>query len=299
MVQSLDYDTIEPRNLWDWELSEDMTALPPARPYHEKTPVSYLLAKGKILFVLGKIVNLLSSFKQYPYEAVLKLDDELHMVYEDLPPHFRMETLEVNDTQSVVNRQAQLQFLYLQGMCVLHRKFFVQGRLNPRFLRSYTRCTESATNLLRQQYFLFQESKVEGSLVAKHWYRISYTSQDFILAAMILVLDIKHRRNEETAESMAVGGGIQPEVLQVLQKACQIWKGESAANKSSEAVQVYRVLANMLLSLGIPETPEIPYVQQASTPVQLSPWMQGPLYLDMSVPELNMDIDWVSCTQRT
>lgn len=178
-------------------------------------------------------------------------------------------------------------------MCVLHRKFFSQGRLDARFEPSYKRCTESALALLAQQHFLYSQAQTKGSLIARHWYRVSYTSHDFILAAMILVLDIRHRRNEASTKGIGIKCTVDSEAIDALQKACIIWKQESEKKISAEAVKVYQVLSNMLNSLGIGEIAEVPQPEQ----VVLSPGLepeQAYMYIaqNFKVPTIDMDIDW-------
>jgi hypothetical protein len=61
MVLGVSSDTLEPRNLHDWELSEDATVLPPSRPLNESTPVTYIIIKGPlcVLLVASMILTIL------------------------------------------------------------------------------------------------------------------------------------------------------------------------------------------------------------------------------------------------
>lgn len=294
MIRERSHDTQPPSNLYDWELAEDMTELPPSRPMTEPTPVSYLIVKGNILFVMGRIVNFLTDLGQYPYDNVLALDSELEKVFNNVPTFFRLRGFDDVDTESpsLVNRRIQLDFLYHQGMCVLHRKFFSQGRLDARFERSYKRCTESALALLAQQHFLYSQAH-KGSLIARHWYRVSYTSHDFILAAMILVLDIRHRRSEATTRDVGIDCTVDSEAIDALQNACIIWKQESEKKTSAEAVKVYQVLSNMLNSIGVGEKVEVPQPEQAVPGPGLEP-DQAYIYnaQNFAVPAIDMEIDW-------
>lgn len=177
MIDTLNSDTHAPRNLHEWELHPDMTVLPPSRPRSEITPISYLLAKDRIVMVLGKILPLLNTLGKVPYEMVLKLDDELANAFEDIPASLKMQNKEISslDPPSLVNKRIQLEFLYHQTVCVLHRKYLVEGRRNVKYIRSYHRCMESAMLLLAQQSFLYREAKSHGLLGDRHWYRVSYT----------------------------------------------------------------------------------------------------------------------------
>jgi len=284
MIREFDHDTAYPRSVYDWELDENMSVLPPSRPDSDTTPVSYMIAKNKILRLSSMIVDLLGSLTQHSYEEVLILDDELSQTYEELPSHLKIQTMETlpSANLSVVNRQVQLEFLYRQSVCILHRKFFTKGRVESRYARSYSRCIESALALLEQQRHLYTHAKNKSLGTSRHWYRVSYTSHDLILAAMILCLDIRHRRTEEIAPGVVNDWTPPPNVLSALEGACQIWKENK--NSSPEAMRVYQVLSAMLDSLGIDEHAEtIPGID--GTGQQQS---QG-----MDMPGTEMDIDWV------
>ncbi|KAK0107235.1 hypothetical protein ONS95_003937 [Cadophora gregata] len=297
MIRNSDIDTAEPINIYDWQLSEDMTVLPPPQPETEPTPVSYLLAKGRILRCLGLIVDFLSALGQYPYSEVLRLDEEMVASFEATPPYLRMQGTESahgSATESLINRRVQLVFLHHQGMCVLHRKFFIRGRSDPRFAPSYNRCISSAVALLELQDFLYTSANA-SFLIATHWYRISYTSHEFILAAMIIVLDIRHRKMERD-DGLDAQVILQPECLSVLPKlykAYQIWKDEAIRKRSPEASKVSQVLSNLLGPLGFfeyinsqPEfVPEIPEMDPQLMPL-------APLGGYGVMPESEMNIDW-------
>jgi hypothetical protein len=177
MINNLDYDTKLPSNLHDWELSEEMTILPPARPLTERTATSYLLSKNEITAIIAKIVPHLNSLGKTSYDTILKLDDDLQNAFAELPSYLRFQNRESTtfDEPSLVSRQIQLEVLYHQTVCVLHRKYFVRGRCDDRHKRSYNRCLESACLLLALQNFLYTQAKTVGGLGNRHWYRVSYT----------------------------------------------------------------------------------------------------------------------------
>lgn len=170
MIRKSDIDTALPRNLFDWELSEDMTELPPARTETATTPVSYLTAKGSILRVLGDIVDFLSAIGPLSYATVMKLDGELAAAFMEIPDYLKLPNLELPPTESpsLVNRRIQLEFLHHQGQCVLHRKFFIRGRSDVRYAPSYERCLSSAVALLKLQDYLYKSSKL-SLLISTHW----------------------------------------------------------------------------------------------------------------------------------
>jgi hypothetical protein len=97
---------------------------------------------------------------------------------------------------SLISRTVQLQFLCHQGMCLLHWKFFTQGRVDSRFSRSYERSVESAAALLSLQDMVHKDAKSRDSVNTSQWLRIPLASHDFILAAMILCLELSKKWEE-------------------------------------------------------------------------------------------------------
>jgi hypothetical protein len=295
MIRTLDSDTRAPRNLHDWEVTESMTSLPESRPEEEETPVSYMLAKRKIVTVAGDIVSLLGSLSQPSYEQVLKLDDELVQAYQDLPAHLKVESTEkmLSEAPSRVNQRIQLAFLYNQSSCILHRKFLARGRTDPHFSRSYQRCMESALNLLEHQQYLYTETKVKGSIKPRHWYRVAHTSHDFILAAMIVCLNLKYKKLEEQSGRILNLESQQAKIWQSLEFACNLWMEEK--DSSPEAAKVYQVLSQVLGTHAMEENAGIVQSHMVQPATQTNPEL--PLFASnqwLGVPEVNMDIDWVS-----
>jgi hypothetical protein len=80
-------------------------------------------------------------------------------------------------------------------------------------------------------------------MAARHWYRVSYTGQEYILAAMSLVLELRQRTIETFYGDRDVRAKEEREILRALEKANIIWTG---VENSPEAAKVHRVLSNML-----------------------------------------------------
>jgi hypothetical protein len=301
MIREESHDSQEPRNIHDWEMSETMTELPPSRPNTEVTGASYLIAKDHMLKSLGGIVDLLSSLKPYPYEHVLKLDDELSQAHGGLPSYLKMRPLDEckGDPPSLISRRLQLEILFHQGTCILHRKFVAQGRLDGRFEPSRNRCIGSAMALLSIQDLLYQEAKGEVNdriQFNRQWHRFSFTSQDFILGSMILALDLRHRRVAEAANGKKLPGTdySDEQITAALERAFKIWT--YAQESLPDAHKVYRVLAHMLDMLGIRETINSQQNQEVQATNTLYPADQPQQFVGFQddLPFDTMNIDWVS-----
>jgi hypothetical protein len=255
MIRAGDYDTAQPLNVHDWELTKDMTDLPPSRPLSQETPIAYLLSKGRILGALRSILEFLSSRRSDSYDSVLNLEEELSQAHLQVSPHLQLTKSinSENDHPSLISRAVQLEYLYHQGMCLLHRKFFAQSRFDSRFSRSRERCFESAVALLSLQDMLHREAKTRGSMTTSHWFRIPLASHDFILAAMILCLELRRKQEEapDANKASLTGDTQQKNMLRSLEISCNIWK--EVQTSSLEAWKVYRVLSSMLDTFGVGE----------------------------------------------
>jgi hypothetical protein len=234
MMPAIYSDTMEPRNLHDWELSDDTTVLPPSRPPTEPTPATYMIVKGRLFRALGRITDFKNTPSLGCYVTVLEIDNSLYEAYQNFPPHMKVYGGR-GDFNSFENKSdfsnLQLESMYHQGMCTLHRKFIAKGRLDLQYNLSRDRCISSALALLDYQHIL------EPS-----WYKFSQTRQTLTLAAMILFLELEHRRRGPDMDTYSDSGAL----LQALEKSCALW--EDAKSSCDEAWRVYQILAGMLSS---------------------------------------------------
>jgi len=104
-----------PRTVYEEELYEDMQALPASRPITEDTPISYLIAKYRIMHAYGSVIELLHCVQQQQYQEIMKLDNMLMEARESLPPHLQVRPLEEmqNDPASRIMERCVLNQAYL------------------------------------------------------------------------------------------------------------------------------------------------------------------------------------------
>ncbi|KFA67837.1 hypothetical protein S40285_08750 [Stachybotrys chlorohalonatus IBT 40285] len=225
-------DTEEPRNLHDWELSDDITVLPPSRPMSEPTSVTYLIAKGRLFRALGRVVDVNNNPGLVPYETILEVDQAVQEAYESFPPHMQVAPNQNGDgpVHSRANfSNLSLMAMYNRGICILHRKSLAKGRVDERYKFSRERCISSALALLTYQQGL------EPS-----FYQLSETRHMLTLAAMVLCLELELRRRapEENAS-------LDSEVLLgVLERSSSCWA--AAMGACDEAWKVHQFLTGML-----------------------------------------------------
>lgn len=242
-------DTEVPRNLYDTDLSMDMNTLPPSRPYTEVTPALYGIVKSGIMGVFKRIVAHTQSLASPKYDETIALDREMKDAYEKLPEVFRRRDVSQSfmDPSDIILQRCTLELLYLKGIVVLHRRYIRHEPQNPTFEPSRRFCLEAALEILHRQADLHQATQPGGRLQEDIWVVTSLTVHDFLLAAMVVCLDLSIRIEALGEEN---GDGFVTRKLHALQVSQQVW----AANDNYLA---HSRLASMVLNLMIKKVGEI------------------------------------------
>ncbi|KAH8699250.1 hypothetical protein BGW36DRAFT_377578 [Talaromyces proteolyticus] len=240
MIPAIYTDTAEPRNIYDWELSDchDINLLPPSRPLTEPTAVTYLIIKGRLSQALGRVADF-NSNPQLTYDAVLDIDSTLREVHQCIPNHMKFSSDTMNSIKSYNEgtymdfSNLNLEVMYHKGMCTLHRKFMAKGRQDPRHSLSRSRCISSALALIGCQ-----------NLLGPSWYQFAHVRQTITLAAMVLFLELELRRRGSA--NVDVSSHTSSALLQALEKSCALW--ETTKSSCSEACRIHNILSRMLSS---------------------------------------------------
>lgn len=294
MISTTFADTREPSNLFDWELSAEMDTLPQSRPMSEVTDVTYLIYKTRLFRALGRITDFNNTPTPGSYEQILDIDNNLKRAYQDLPTNLRIQRenwLYMVNGQRATSSHMQLEVLYHQGMCQLHRRFVAKGREDPRFKYSRDQCISSALEILK-----FQQ------VMEPFWYKFSRIKKGLILSSMILFLELECRRRISThTASVDVSVATTDRILKALETACSSW--EKAQSHCEDAQKIHRIVSNMLL--GLQKFPASgSSLPNLKSPTEL-PGVMAPSVWPFDADSIgeegwtstfnnDMDIDWVS-----
>jgi hypothetical protein len=250
---SANADTALPSNLLDDDFSELTTAPPPSRPETERTPVLYTIAKQSLVSVFGAIAfrSHASQMNELPYSEIMSLDRQLQNARSALPPSLRIKPVpqSITDPPDLIMSRYNLELLYQKSRCILHRKYLTTSRSNLRFTYSRYTCVEAATILLRHQIDLSNEVQPGGLLFRDRWFLTSLTTHDFLLAAMILCLELAQNGRCEVEAPECPVGGKQP-LQELLMHARAVWKQSSETTGSKEAKRAYLIISIMLDKMG-------------------------------------------------
>ncbi|KAL4940975.1 hypothetical protein BDV06DRAFT_213049 [Aspergillus oleicola] len=233
MTSALNSDTKEPRSLYDWELDDKTSVLPPSRPTSELTPGTYLIVKGRLFHALGDIIDFINGPNPDDYEKAMEIDRLLYETWSNIPSYMRLEDGQLDNLQlrhPADYSNFQLICMYHHGVCLLHRKFV----RTPNSI-SHSRVVGSSLELINYQRFL-----------APSWYAFSRTRQMLAPAAMTLLLELETRKRAADTQLVLKTDGL----LQALRGAVSLWG--SASSSCGEAAKMYGLLHTMLRAYETP-----------------------------------------------
>ena len=203
MIQEEECDTDPPGNLFDTDFDEDCKTIPPSRPPTDSTPMLYYRYKSRLARIFRRIYRHAISLKASSYEETMRLDAELDRAHEDVPPSLKLKpmALSFTDQPYMILNRLYSDLVYLKSVCVLHRKYISQDRSNPSFDYSRKACGDAALQILKHQVELHGACQPGGLFHEHRWMLSSLSCHDFLLAAMIICLDLHESHKQSTTSS--------------------------------------------------------------------------------------------------
>ncbi|KIH88702.1 hypothetical protein SPBR_06634 [Sporothrix brasiliensis 5110] len=236
MIPMADCDTALPRNLEFTDLRPDMTELPPSRPVSDNTTILYTIVKSSVMACFQAVVAHTRSLAPRPHEDTRALDARLRRAYAELPAHFQYRPLAASliDSPPIIMSRMTIEMLYLKSLIVLHRNYIPQyykqsssssTTMSTTSFVSTSRqaCLDAACTVLDCQAELTAATQHGGILHDARWMISALTVNDFILAAIVLCLDMtlasKHTQRTDDGHNRR---------LAALRTAHAIWVAPSA-----------------------------------------------------------------------
>ncbi|KAG6003575.1 hypothetical protein E4U21_001902 [Claviceps maximensis] len=260
MVYDHDCDTQLPNNIYDDEISPNIKELPPSRPVTEPTPVSYMIAKVRLCIELGNILQATNRVdKGVSYDEIMRSDARVRQIIQELPPHLKLGTLTMHsrDPVTLILARFNLDILSQKIMCLLHRKYLCRARQNPRYAHSRRSTVEASVRAMEHLQTLHRESQPGGPLHTVSWYVNSIATTEFILPAMLIVLDLHYDKlasqsgmPEDSEGAFRWTPEQRARMMGTLESAAIIWK--SLVEGSIEAYKGAKTMEIMLQKLKEP-----------------------------------------------
>jgi hypothetical protein len=237
MVRTIQSDAEPPTNLLDRDFGPQTKVLPPGRSLEELTPSSYTRAKLKIVRVFANAAELSHVTVPPAYEEIMELDRQLGEAKAAVPPLLTMPDSDlVTDPAEQLMCRFNLDLLYLKTKLVLHRRYMLTpiAQLSPEeqacgIGNSRKICINCALRVLQHHQTIYTASQPGGQLESVKWYMGSISTHDFLLAAMIICMELSQQIND--GSFLIVSGGRecprQQAMLDALEKSQKIWEAAS------------------------------------------------------------------------
>ncbi|KAI9888482.1 MAG: hypothetical protein M1814_006900 [Vezdaea aestivalis] len=244
MIQRAHVDRVLPRNLNDEDFGEDTEILPPSRPTHESTQMSYFIAITRLSLLFQTVTDTANAITPCSFEMILRMDADLRAEKTQVPDQLRMKPLsELKDEPPMrTMERLNLDMLHYKALIVLHRRYFSSSRTNDRYIYCRDTCVDSALKLLEYQAILHEETRPVGSLKSARWFLASLNMSDYLLAGTILCLDLYYQAEAVNSNNATYGFNAERSKREI--RACirarHIWK-ESMEN-SMEAFKAVTTL---------------------------------------------------------
>lgn len=202
-LQEEECDTEPPRNLLDEDFDEDIELLPPSRPVTERTSMLYFSYKAQFTKMLKQVMKHALSASKPSYEQTMDLDSRIRSAHKDVPPGLKMRSISslLTDTARMIINRLHIDLVYQKSICVLHRQYLSLERSNPRYDYSRNSCREAAMKILNHHDELYELSGPGRRFENNPWMISSMALPDFLLAAMIICLDLYEGRVRTIARS--------------------------------------------------------------------------------------------------
>ncbi|KAK1753729.1 fungal-specific transcription factor domain-containing protein [Echria macrotheca] len=257
------YDTQPPRNLHDIDFDEDTKELPASRPETERTVTLVPLVRGRMLDIFDDITEAISVQRPASYAEIMRIDERLNEEHNNLPETFKYRPFSQSlvDPVELIMQRYWFELVYQKSRAVLHRKYHCLSRKDPRFFYSRRTCIDAATHILKHQYDIYAEMQLGGRLAKDRWFMNSFSVHDFLLASMILCLELAFlRARDKRPEASEIAlrefeKDTSPDVLsaaqitEILGTSRLIWR--ATRRQSAQANRAFKILSKMLaLSTG-------------------------------------------------
>ncbi|CRG91409.1 C6 transcription factor, putative [Talaromyces islandicus] len=231
MIPSQCCDTEPPGNFNDSDIHPELESLPSPRPVTDNTPVLYTIVKGKIMGVFREVIahaQSPTSFSSYP--VTLELDSKLRKAYAEIPQFYKIEPISRSFLvpSGVIMCRCTLELLFQKATIVLHRRYLNVEALDPQWEYSRRTCITAAQDTLSLQEDLHHAASPGGRLYEDRWLLSSLTSHDFLLASMVICLELSVLMRSSNAPSSQITGR-----LNTLLRSQRVWMSRSEHSKEA------------------------------------------------------------------
>ncbi len=237
MICDWKYDTAEPQNLNDSDLSEEMAELPSPRPETEVTSALGIIARRRMFIALGAVSDVTAAIQPCTYAEIMRVDGILNDAAANIPPPLQPKPMasSMTDAPEVIMARLFLSHLFHKGKIMLHRRFlYLASTSSTEDVFAYSRkaCLDAALGALHIQDILDEETCPGGQLHMMRWRVSPIMNHTFLTATMVLCSALSRGQTLQRED----------EILSALRRTRTVWMRASAspreARKAAETVSI-------------------------------------------------------------
>ncbi|KAI0181731.1 hypothetical protein GGR52DRAFT_53381 [Hypoxylon sp. FL1284] len=277
MLKEHQIDTEEPRNLYENDFDENVTELPPSRPDHEITPITYIITRARTASFWEKIRDIATDTRTHKYEEILAVDRMLELQKAKIPPGLRMRSISdsIADTPQLIMQRVWLEICFLRLHVVLHKNYFMAVNHHERYKYSRSVSVKAAMKIIEYQHLIYELVVPDGMLYEARWKLSSVINNEFLLGTTIVCAYLKQISFNPERAVEEVGT---QEISDLLTKSLDCWgrfsDSSSHARRAMEAIRLVLKAAN---------TPTASPTNVDDEPDAMLAF-QDPLLLDLNFP---------------
>ncbi|KAG5666004.1 hypothetical protein KAF25_010129 [Fusarium avenaceum] len=237
-------DVGHPRNLSDDDFDED-TDVPQSRPPSEPTPILAWQTKSHLCRLLRRVLRHALRVETPPYEETMGLQAELEAYHSSVPECFHIRPISSTPDEIpgyTIMHRLIIEVSYLKTICVLHRPYLSVDKNQERYQASRVLCRDAASRVVELHLEFEHEVREGGRMYNDRFLLSSLTMHDFLVAAMILCLDLY--------ESTDITPQDRIRRFQILERVYKNW--EVRGNHSRDARHGAKVIRAVLNRIEIP-----------------------------------------------
>ena len=267
IIHDEEYDTEPPSNLYDEDFDENCETLPPSRPPTDPTHMLYYRYKGRSAKMLRQVFRHALSLKAQSYEETIKLDKMVHEMHDEVPPTLRMRSISTSivDEPYMILWRLNIDLQCQKSLCVLHREYISHCRSDSAYDYSRKTCIAAALRILEHQAELHSACQPGARLYNEQWMLSSLILHDFLLATMIVCLDL-YEFHRSRSGALLEDAELPMKQLKALKVSHEIWS--SRQNGSKEARRASKIFAVMLSKFPKFFAPSKPMKTSSQNPAQ-------------------------------
>jgi hypothetical protein len=128
------------------------------------------------------------------------------------------------DPPALIFNRFKLELMFQKARCVLHRRYLTDEVVGTRQELSRKLCVEAALNLLRQHESIYLAAQDGAQLSSAKFFLSSLNSNDFLLAAMVLCLELDLISRACSPATAGPNQGKVDEIRQIIEISYNIYK---------------------------------------------------------------------------